>query len=446
MYKYVRYIIVALFASLLIFPAIQTFKIFELKNLAGSFELTPCPEFSKSSWFDGTFQEQFTKSTEDHIGFRAWFIRLRNELDYDLFHIMHSGAIEGKDQVFYEEYYIASLYGAYNMGEAYMQRKLDKLQFVQDELQKRGIFFMLLIAPGKAAIYPEYFPAKWENAPRTESNYDLLHKLLGDRPINYIDMRSYLTKVKDTATHPLFPRCGTHWSGYTATVVADTMFRYIENKTHLNLTDYQFAKGICTNTDLRFTDNDIGESMNLFFDVPSWDMYYPKLIFKKRDSTTSRPDILSIGDSFNQSFLGFYPFFDSIFGKNSQYWYYNKCISWPDSIASKFIWTENLDYKKEIENRKIILLVTTDHNLKDFGFEFIDRLYEIYCPEIQFESRVKQYIDSVHNNESLRIQTQKRALEINGSFDLTAFIDIKKKIKEESLKADEEWIKNYKDK
>ena len=112
--------------------------------------------------------------------------------------------------------------------------------------------------------------------------------------------------------------------------------------------NFHSEPGVKIKDSLRFTDNDIGNALNLLRDIPSWEMYYPRIVF---DSATkkSKPDVLSIGDSFNQSFWGFYPYFSALFGPNTRYWYYNKLIGWPDSLERKAISVESLDLKKEID-------------------------------------------------------------------------------------------------
>jgi len=432
-----KYILFIVFAILLLFPAIQTFKVLRLKSLDGAYELTKPPQFTLQSWFSGEFQETFTKSIEDHIGFRNWFICLRNEIDYTLFSIVHTfNIVVGKDEVLYQEVYLSAYNGDDYVGDDIVKRKLDKFQFVQNELQKRGIFLMLLIAPGKASIYPEYIPETWSKKHKTKTNYDAYTQELQNRSINYLDMRKYLSQIKDTIKHPLFPKCGTHWSGYTITIVADTLIKYLEQKTKFSLTHFNSTKGYETNSDFRFTDNDIGNAMNLMWNIKAWKVYYPTITFEKKNNT-SKPDILTIGDSFNQSFWGFYPFFSTIFGSNSQYWYYNRVISWPDSLAPKSISTERLDYKKEIEIRKIIMIVTTEQNLNDFGFSFIDQAYNIYNPSVHYEEKIAEYISKVHTDSNLHKIIKEKALMKNiNNIDLMAFMDAKWLINDAEQKKD----------
>jgi hypothetical protein len=89
---------------------------------------------------------------------------------------------------------------------------------------------------------------------------------------------------------------------------------------------------------------------------------------------------LSICDSFTQSFWGFYPFFDELFGDSTVFWYYNRLTGWPDELQRQYIDVKTLDLYSEVMSRDIILVVTTEQNLKTFSFNFINELY----PYVQY--------------------------------------------------------------
>lgn len=445
MNRFAKFFIFSFFAVLLLAPAVQILGIIHITPLEGAYTISKRPVFSGSAWLSGEFQEQSNKYIEDKIGFRSWMVRLRNEIDYKLFGIVHANnLVIGKDEVLYQTTYLTAINGDDFVGEDIVQRKLDKLQCVQDELAKKDVFLLLLLAPGKASIYPEYIPDEWNAKPKSRTNYDAYIQGLSHRNINYIDLRSYLSEVKDTARHPIFPKCGTHWSGYTITLVADTLLKFLENKMNIELNSFHSSEGYSTDTEFRFTDNDIGSALNLIRDIKSWQVYYPTITFDN-DSTKTKPDILAIGDSFTQSFWGFYPFFDTMFGSNSQYWYYNQIVSWPDSLEYFYTPTSFLDYKKEIESRKIVLLVTTEQNLNNFGFSFIDEAYSIYNPSNDYAQNIQDFINKAHSDTSVRAMIQKKADENYQSFDKAAFIDAKWMINEKSKQEDAELHQQYLD-
>lgn len=418
----IQYIVFGFFISLLVLP--NVFKnLIEIKPLEGYFELAQPPVFSVDNWFNGKFQEGFNRNAEDYLGFRNILIRIRNQLDYSLFDVAHaSGVVIGKNKVLFQESYLNGYMGLDNVGISVIERKLDKLELAQEELKKINKSVILILAPGKASYYSEFIPQSWWKKSQPHNNYDLFVKEIKARKINFIDFREYFLKMKDTVRYPLFPKGGTHWSGYGVTLVMDTLVKYIEEVQKVDLINFKYSSGIVTDRDFQFTDNDIEKGLNLLFPTKTWEVYYPDVQFES-DTTKSKPNVLSIGDSFNQSFWGFYPFYSLLFGEQSQFWYYNRIVSWPDSIANRYISTELLDYKKEIEKRDIILIVLTEPNLNDLGFSFIDRVYNIYNPEIDYEKRVSDYMYKVRNDSNLFLHYIEKARSRNITTEKMIFID-----------------------
>ena len=413
-----------MFLSLIIPDIQKRVKIVDEAKLDGVFTLAEKPVFSKENFFSGKFREQYQQYVEDHIGFRNTLIRIRNQFEFSLFKTPHAcNVIVGKNNVLYQDFYVDAYFGKDLLSKGKVDEKVNKFIFLQNELAKKNITLVMLIAPGKVSFMPENLPSYIDVKNAKTNNYDLFAEEMTKQNANVVDIRKYFLKIKSTSKYPLFPKCGTHWSGYGLTLVADTLFKYIENKSGMDLVNFHLEQGNSTDENLRFTDDDIGKGMNLLWDIPSWEMYYPNVIFEK-DETKKKPDILTIGDSFNQSFWGFYPYFSELFGSNSQFWYYNKIVSWPDSLVEKYIDTEKLDIVKETESRNIILIVTTEHNIVNFGFGYIDKLYSIYSGTISAqEEKIKLYENNIKNDPKWLESVRKKALEKNITLDEMIHMD-----------------------
>jgi hypothetical protein len=293
--------------------------------------------------------------------------------------ICTDGIIIGKKDVLYQKIYLDAYLGEDFVGNDTIREKVRKLFVVHNELKKRGVDLIFLVAPGKVSVYPEFLTDSLYLHKKRKSNYDGYIDEMKKYPLNLMDMRSYFLKIKSHVPYLLFPSCGTHWSGYGATLAADTLVKYITALTSIKLRGFHSEAGLLTKDSLRYTDNDIGKALDLIWDIPSKPVYYPKIVFDK-DSIGEKPDILFIGDSFTQSFFGFYPYF-SIFGNNTRFWGYNYIIAWPDSVEKKYILVKSLNLKKEIESKRIIIIVSTEQNLINFGFGFIDNAYALYSKE-----------------------------------------------------------------
>lgn len=341
------------------------------KKLEGSFVLAQKPSFNREVWFDGTYQDNYNKYTNDNLIGRDFLIRAYNQYRFNLFGIVNAnGTIKGKDNVLFQDFYIDALNGLDKVDTSVVHNDVLEFKNLQAALKKINKTLVLAIAPGKASFYPEYLPDSIKINHDASTNYSFYTEELNNNDIPYIDLKRFLLSKKSEVKYPLFPRGGTHWSGYAVTLVMDTLSKYIEKESGFDLVNFKSEEGVLTDREMRFTDDDISKAINLLIPIKNWPMYYPNVVFEK-NSNKKKPGILSIGDSFNQSFWGFYPYFSELFNEKSRYWYYNKVIGWPDSLQSKYIDVHSLDLYDEIMQRDIILIVTTEQNLKTFGFEFI---------------------------------------------------------------------------
>jgi hypothetical protein len=82
----VKHILLFALIALLTLPVFQHgTKLFNIRPLDGDFILSLRPQYTWKTWMNGTFQSQFNNYLEDHIGFRSFFVRLNNQLDFFLF-------------------------------------------------------------------------------------------------------------------------------------------------------------------------------------------------------------------------------------------------------------------------------------------------------------------------------------------------------------------------
>ncbi|GAL83221.1 hypothetical protein MYP_447 [Sporocytophaga myxococcoides] len=410
--------LVSLFIIFLTFPLLQhKFNIFPLESLKGAFREKHLPEFKTQDWFASSYQSSVEEYINDAIGFKPWFVKIKNQIEYSAFDKVNaSNVIVGKNEVLFQDFYISALLGHDFLGEETIKTKVSKLKYVQDELAKNNVQFLFVIAPGKASFYPEYLPQQYEQSKKGTSNYDVIVREFNNYGVNYIDLKQFFLKQKSSSPYPLFPKCGIHWSGYGTTLAADTMFKTIERLCHKNLINFHCLPGEKTNINLKYTDNDIGDAMNLLFPIASDTLYYPTVKFEKNDST-QKINGLFIGDSFTQSFYGFYPYFQELLLPDSRYWSYNKYIYWPEEHANgQDVGTFHL--YNEIKNRDIVVIVSTEQNLSNFSFDFGDRAYDLLNnPElIKLNPREYQILKveaNIKNSPEWLASVAKKALERN---------------------------------
>lgn len=366
------------FVILLIIPTVQwKYQFVNMPPLNGSFELNPKPYFSINAFKEGKYQSMLDNHLTDSIGFRNYLLRLNNQINYSFFNeINSSGVIQGENDMLIPKTYIESYLGLDFLGVDQLALLSDKIKIAQDYLAAEGIHFMLMIAPGKASIFPENIPDKFLKKKSDNDNYTILTKSLNESGVNYLDLRKYLNTLKGKTESQVFPNHSVHWSGNTVTYIADTLTNYIAKKFNLRMPIIYRDNGYYTLNEYRYTDYDIGESMNLLFHVAEDSLYYPTLKFYA--TPQQKPTLLACGDSFFQSLKGFYPILDSCFSNKSKFYYYNEFVDWPWKYYNQELEVLMLDIGIELSKTNIVILEMTDENIKKRGYGFIDDIIAHY--------------------------------------------------------------------
>jgi hypothetical protein len=367
-----------LLLGLLFLPFFQErLKVLPITPLSGFFVKTEKVDLSVPNFIEGTFQENFEVRRKENVGFHDFLIRLNNQRKYSLFSEVNTNdLIEGKNGMWFGFSYIAAHFGNDYMGYEKLKEYSDKIKFIQDSLSKRGKLFFPMIIPGKTSIYPELIPDRFytENDKKT-TNYESLVQLLDESETTYLDFRKFIVENKSQFNYPIFPKNGIHWTGNTVAIATDSLLDFIATETGKEIIDMRLSAGEVTTKKYRFTDYDIGESMNLFTHISGDSLHYPKVEYVC--DNCEKPRVLGVGDSFLQSFRGFYHSYDSAFHPNSYLWYYNKTVDWPEKFNGKNVLIEYLDLEVEIEKSDIIILESTDENIRQLGFNFVDQLYDL---------------------------------------------------------------------
>lgn len=363
--KYKNGLFVAL-VLLLTLPAIQhKFRFFKEKELSGHFVYEPKPTFSWDSWMDGSYQFKQQKYLNEKVGFRPGFVRLRNEMDYDLFNVMHSQwTIQGKEGLLFEASYVASALGQDFIGEDSIRYKVKLLRQLQDQLNKNGVKLLFVIAPGKGIVYKELLPDSYLKEDKHKTNYAYFLASFKEQGINFIDFQGYTNKNAKHAKYALLCKTGIHWSQYMEYFAGDSLFRYLDARWGL-----KFPRSILE--EVKYspraldTDEDIESSLNLLHDIPDFNnMGYPYFHFD-REAKKSDPQVLAVADSF---YWGIYNKF-SLHLNNPTFWYYYR-----EQYAGNnpVIDPKTLNLKEELLKRKVVIMLFNDSNLKSFGYGFIE--------------------------------------------------------------------------
>ncbi|HET9502633.1 MAG TPA: hypothetical protein VFO93_03780 [Hymenobacter sp.] len=370
---------------LLLLPALQAqWPLLPVRPLDGATLDAPRPIFSWGGLLAGRYQADQEKYLTEQLGFRPWLVRVRNQLAFMLYHKpLADGIILGKDQNLFQYNSIIAYLGEGHPGEEPFEQRARQLRQVQDSLHAHGTELLFVLAPGKPRIVPHYLPDQY-NRWQTASDYHSTRQAFAKYGVNTLDAAALLLRWQAASPpYPLFTRTGTHWSGYATTRVADTLFHRIEQLTGQDLPDFgpQGPPTVATRAaDLRHSDKDLEDLLNLMQGITPYPTAYPHIVFKLAQGK-QRPNALIIGDSFTQSFYTFYPYFDRLLAPESRFWYYKNTVYWPaQTPPGESRNVKDLDLAAQLRGRKLVLLLAMEANLHppDLGFGFVDEALKVY--------------------------------------------------------------------
>lgn len=367
----IRELLFFVMLMMLIAPVFQSsFNIVKLPPLKGAITEPVNNHFNAKDWFSGVYQEQKEKYLNETFGFRSSFIRINNQLAFNLFNkAKANGVIVGKKNYLFEENYIKAYYGTDFMGYDSINHKMQQLKYIQDTLAKLDKNLIVVFAAGKGSFYPEYFPEKYKSE-KKQTNYETYVELAKKTGVSYIDFNKYFVENKSKSQYPLYPQYGIHWSYYGMCLAADSIIRFIENIRDIDMVNLYWNEIFISEP--KDDDYDIADGMNLLFGLKSFSMAYPHIQFQS-DSGKTKPSLLVVSDSY---YWGLFNFGISNAFTNSHFWFYNKQI-YPDSYQSP-IETSQINLKDEIAKYDVILIMATEANLPNFGWGFIENTYDYF--------------------------------------------------------------------
>lgn len=412
-------LLLGLLLLLFVLPALQAkWSLVPMRPLGGYTDALNKQPLSWATLWDNTFQPTLEHYLNEKLGFRPWLVRLRNQLAYSGWNeLLTKDIVLGKDQNLYQQGTINEALGRRYLGEEEIGFRARRLRRVQDSLQAHGTQLLFLIAPGKPHLVPQYLPDSCRRRYQpAATNYSMVCQQFAKYGVNTLDAAGWLLQLQQQgrAPYPLFPRTGTHWSGYAVSLVADSLFRRAEALTGHDLPDFKSVGPptiVTKAAELRHTDNDLGELLNLMRDIPPYPMAYPNVVFAP-PAGKPRLNALIIGDSYAQSFYGFYPYYDRLLTPDSRYWNYNEHVYWPEQTPGQSRNVADYNLLQQLHGRQLVLLVATQENLNKLGYGFIDKAFNVLSPvSSKDEARVNELVAAIKADPAWLAKVSQKASE-----------------------------------
>lgn len=404
---------------LLLLPIIQNkIKLFDFRPLDDVAIITNPPKFSIKNYFDCKYQDSLNLYIEDNIGFRPFLIRSINQFKYKLFNTTNApGVVIGKSGNFFIESYILDHIGADFVGDSVIKENVRKIKIVQDSLKRlKNIDLIIVFAPGKASYFPEDIPDSYLSKAKPTNNYHSYVSEFKNAGVKFMDIHNYFLVNKEKFKYPIYPKNGTHWSSYGVGLATDSLIKYIEKVRGIRLPSFDYSE-INFSDSVRYSDYDIGQMMNLLWQIPQKPMPYPVFRYYK-DASRTKPKVLSVSDSYWWCLVG-QDIPENIFDSDT-YWFYNREVILNNVKQSYEV--KDLDFKAEIDKQDVIVMMATEATLALFPYGFIDNVIKTYhlMPNEAgetFAGRVKKYENNIRTSPEWLKSVEEKASNNNVAID-----------------------------
>lgn len=417
----VKRICLALGLGLLFLPMLQKeFQFFHEAPLHGAVVESPPAEMGWANWWSDSLQVQTERHLNDQFGFRKPLVRFNNQLGFWLYRTARArDVVIGKEGWLYEEGYLKTLTGEDYKGEERNRFLVHGLKEIQEMMARHGKLLLVVLAPGKGTVYPEYIPDRFKRPGEHATNYKDFARMLPEEEVLHIDGNAWFQAMKDTSRYPLYPKTGIHWSVYTKWMVVDSILHIIENRIQDDLPDLVYH-GITVLDTPKVEDRDIERGMNLLYRIPNIPMAYPEVTYNRKGKRLMRN--LTIAESYWWGIFG-----KGIAGKifdEPEFWYYNEEIYGGPVRPEESV--VDLDMAPALADKDVIIIMCTDAKLKDFSWKFVDRI----MADPDFENRMGRAtfdytIQKVHKSKSWMEGIKRQAAEREISVDSMVVLSAK---------------------
>ncbi|HOE03960.1 MAG TPA: hypothetical protein PLZ52_01990 [Bacteroidales bacterium] len=342
-----------------------------LKGFASTYQR---PRFTLKTWMSAEFQDSLGAYLDNNTVFRAPLIRMYNEVNYRLFSKSTAKTVViGKNNQLFQTDYIREYNGEYFIGKELIRQRCERIKYIQDTLARAGIDLLVVLAPGKASFFHEFIPDRYQQNKHGNTNYRCFKQTCAELGINTLDLQACFMQMKDTASWPLYPTYGVHWSDYGMYLALDTFVNHISQLTGKKVPALTVS-GIDKTHQPRGEDYDTGDLMNLMFPLNETTLAYPK--FSNADTVTPEINALIVGDSYIFHWLK-YGLGEYLF-KDYRFWYYNVMV-YPEYYTQE-LYNYNLNIKEEIMKRDIIVLECAETFMYTAFWNFEDMAYKLFNP------------------------------------------------------------------
>lgn len=262
------------------------------------------PELTFKNYCDGSFQSQVDDYLKENYSTRALCVRSINQYNYTFKgkKTCTSFLLPGKDNWMYYRPGVLDYYG--KEGPTHFKTDQELRDFVDNQVdmlnELRGILrndygieLLSFIAPDKPFIYPEHLPDMERDTTMGNAG-DYFAQRFTETDFPNIDMKPWYQAIADTSQRLLFMPMDSHWQ-YASVWAYDSLFRLMNSLNDFGIPQMKI-NGIKKSRYKGRQDDEA--TLNLLFKIPNRTPLYTADISVISDSTSRKPKVLFVGDSF----------------------------------------------------------------------------------------------------------------------------------------------------
>ena len=394
-------------------------------------------DLSFKTYLDGSYQDYLAQQARKHTGFREFYSRCYNQMEYGCFgKYANQNIVEGKDHELFLIGHIddvtgkllRSKYGTVEAAKAAAQHNICETLTMIDTLRQHGTEFLFVLCPTKPAVYSEYLPEAYQDSLSDFCLADYYVQLFKENGIPHIDFYQYFKTQKETFHYPLYTRTGSHWAASTMPFVCDSLYRKMEDLSGCQLPSINYIDlNLCS----RYTEQDgeLEHSLDLLFPLPKPKV--PRPVFALQDTAgKSRPNLVVIGDGY------FVPLEKTCFLEAFKSWNYLKYNDYVVSSNPDYSW-KFFRYLPEapqiLEDADFVVAVYTSNYLYDYMNGFARTALELFQKDFSNEEEIHAVEESIKANTDwfmlIEQQAKERCITVEENLRINAqyVIDSKKK-------------------
>jgi alginate O-acetyltransferase complex protein AlgJ len=211
------------FLAVLVLPSVETLLHFGPHiELPEKRTLQVYPRFKWNKKALLSFPARFEAAFNDRFGFRAFLVRTQALAKFYWLHMSPSSKVVlGRDGWLYLAESIDEYLGIRRLPRARVQKWLQEFKAKKVFFDSRNIKYLVVIAPNKETVYPEFLPTTIQQIRNKLYIDDLMNALPADSRPSILDLREPLISAKGTGR--LYLQTDSHWNQLGAAIASDAI-------------------------------------------------------------------------------------------------------------------------------------------------------------------------------------------------------------------------------